>query len=79
MKSKIVTNNPKWFKGTIKLYTNVLPLSRYAISCKVMNEPLACNARAPNEATYLNVIVLCQPLLITGMCKWEMTSPREPI
>jgi len=63
MKTKLATNNPKWFKGAIKLYTNVLPPSRYAISCKVMNEPRARNARAPNEAIYLNVIILCQPLL----------------
>jgi len=78
MKTKLTTNNPKWFKGAIKLYTNVLPPSRYAISCKVMNEPRARNARAPNEAIYLNVIILCQPLLSQkGVLAWKLYHNRN--
>ena len=79
MKSKMATNNPKFYKGAIKLYKNVLPPGRCAISCKVMNDPHSRNARAPNEATYLNVIVMCQPFLSQkGFLAWKLYHNKNP-
>mmetsp|Transcript_98883 Transcript_98883/g.159408 ORF Transcript_98883/g.159408 Transcript_98883/m.159408 type:complete len:393 (+) Transcript_98883:579-1757(+) len=79
MKSKMATNNPKFYKGAIKLYKNVLPPGRYAISCKVMNDPRSRNSRAPNEATYLNVIVMCQPFLSQKeILAWKLYHNKNP-
>ena len=79
MKSKMATNNPKFYKGAIKLYKNVFPPGRCAISCKVMNDPRSRNARAPNEATYLNVIVLCQPFLSQKeVFAWKLYHNKNP-
>jgi len=47
--------------------------SSHGIACQVMNEARARNARTPNEAIYLNVIILFQPLLAQkGVVAWKI-------